>query len=115
MFLPNLTIERNSLINDIVKQNYRTADVFRKYGIEYCCGGRWPMETVCMTKGLEFEQLKKELLDAGHTVQLPPSLPFDTWSVDFLINYLTNIHHHFLKTTLSGTEAILKDFFRWPR
>jgi regulator of cell morphogenesis and NO signaling len=68
------------------------------------------MDTVCMTKGLEFEQLKKELLEAGQTVQLPSSLPFHTWSVDFLINYLINIHHHFLKTTLSGTEAILKDF-----
>lgn len=97
-------------VNDIVKQNYRTADVFRKYGIEYCCGGKWPLETVCMTKGLEFEQLKKELLDSSRSIELPPSLPYNDWPIDFLINYITHIHHHYLKESLPGTEAILKDF-----
>jgi regulator of cell morphogenesis and NO signaling len=110
MFLPGIAIEKNTSVNDIVKQNYRTADVFRKYGIEYCCGGKWPIETVCMTKGLEFEQLKKELLDCSRSVQLPPSLPYNDWPIDFLINYIVHIHHHYLKESLPGTEVILKDF-----
>jgi regulator of cell morphogenesis and NO signaling len=110
MFLPGIAIEKSTSVNEIVKQNYRTADVFRKYGIEYCCGGKWPIETVCMTKGLEFEQLKKELLESSRSVQLPQSLPYNDWPIDFLINYIIHIHHHYLKESLPGTEAILKDF-----
>ncbi|MES1222143.1 MAG: DUF542 domain-containing protein [Bacteroidota bacterium] len=110
MFLSDLIVERNTVVSDVVKQNHRTADVFRKYEIEYCCGGRWPIDTVCMTKGLEFEQLKQELIDAARTMQLPASLPFKDWSVDFLINYIINIHHYYLKNTLADTELILKDF-----
>jgi regulator of cell morphogenesis and NO signaling len=110
MFLPSVTIDENSLISDIVKQNHRTAGIFRKHGIAYCCGGGWRLETACLMKGLEFEKVKRELSKASHTLELPGELPFTTWSVDFLINYITNIHHHYLKTTLPETEVILKDF-----
>jgi regulator of cell morphogenesis and NO signaling len=110
MFLPSAVIEKNSLVNDIVKQNHRTADVFRKYGIEYCCGGRWPIESVCMTKGLEFEELKKELLNACQIIVLPASLPFNEWPIDFLTSYIINIHHHYLRTALPDTEIILEKF-----
>ena len=61
MLLYKPVIDRNSFVNDIVKQHHHTADIFRKYGIEYCCGGKWPLETVCLSKGIEFDQLRKEL------------------------------------------------------
>ena len=110
MFLPGVAIERNTLIHAIVKQNHRSADVFRKYGIEYCCGGRWPIETVCIAKGLDYEEIKSELLNTCNTIQLPSSLPNQEWPVDFLINYIIHIHHYYLKTSLPETEVIFRNF-----
>jgi len=110
MFLPGVAIERNTLIHDIVKQNHRSADVFRKYGIEYCCGGRWPIETVCIAKGLDYEEIKSELLNTCNTIQLPSSLPYEEWPIDFLINYIIHIHHYYLKTSLPETEVIFRNF-----
>ncbi len=110
MLLQKTTIERQSVVNTIVKENHHTAVVFRKYGIEYCCGGKWPLETVCMMKGLEFHQLKKELELASRIVQLPPALDFEKWSIDFLTSYIVNIHHQFLKDTLPETGSILAHF-----
>jgi regulator of cell morphogenesis and NO signaling len=110
MLLQKIVIERNAVINDIVKQNHHTATVFRKYGIEYCCGGKWPLEIVCMTKGLEFEQLKKELELASRVIQLPPMLAFEKWNMDFLTNYIINVHHQYLKDTMPDTGEILKHF-----
>jgi len=110
MFLHKIAIGQNSFVNDIVRQHHRTADVFRKYGIEYCCGGKWPLDTVCMTIGIEFSQLQKELEDVCRVVQLPPAIAFDTWDTDFLISYIKNVHHQYLKKTLPGTEEIIKHF-----
>ncbi|MES1218789.1 MAG: DUF542 domain-containing protein [Bacteroidota bacterium] len=109
MFLQSIVIDKNSSVSDIVKQDHRTADVFRKYGIEYCCGGRWPIETACMIKGLEFDTIKKELEIATRVRQLP-MLPFDTWDVDFLTSYIVNIHHYYLKSTLPDTTTLVKHF-----
>jgi regulator of cell morphogenesis and NO signaling len=110
MFLQKIAIERNSFINDIVKQDHHTADVFRKYGIEYCCSAKWPLETICMMKGLEFEQLKKELENASRVIRLPPMLAFDAWNIDFLTSYITHVHHYYLKNTLTDTATIVKHF-----
>jgi regulator of cell morphogenesis and NO signaling len=110
MFLQSLEINEGTTVSEIVTKNYRTADVFRSYGIEYCCGGKWPLRTVCEMKGLEFEQLKKELQNAGQHLKLPSALPFESWPLDFLTSYIINIHHHYLKTTLPVTEEILKKF-----
>src|SRR5580765_574740 len=110
MFLPGSTIEKGSFVNDIVKQNYHAADVFRRYNIEYCCGGRWPLETVCTTRGIDFEQLKKELETAGRIIRLSPGLPYHSWDVDFLTSYIINVHHHYLKTSMPVTGEMIKHF-----
>ncbi len=110
MFLSKLDITPASKVSDIVSQDYRTADVFRKYDIEYCCGGKWPLETVCMMKGLSFEELKNELLLVTRYSNISTSLTYETWDVDFLTNYITNVHHQYLRTTLPATEEILVGF-----
>jgi len=110
MLLYKPVIDRNSFVNDIVRQHHHTADIFRKYGIEYCCGGKWPLETVCLSKGIEFAQLRKELEQACRVVQLPPMIDFDTWNLDFLTNYIVNVHHQYLKKTLADTAEIIAHF-----
>ncbi len=110
MFLSNLDITPATSVSEIVSQDYRTADVFRKYEIEYCCGGKWPLETVCMMKGLSFDDLKKELLLAARYNSISTTLPYDTWDVDFITSYITHVHHQYLRTTLPVTEEILKEF-----
>jgi len=110
MHLRNLTINGNSTVSDIVKHNHHTADVFRRHNIEYCCGGRWPLEVVCDSKGIEFDQLKKELETASRTVQLSPGLSYHTWNVDFLTDYIINVHHYYLRNSLPVTGEIIKLF-----
>ncbi|MES1223357.1 MAG: DUF542 domain-containing protein [Bacteroidota bacterium] len=110
MFLQKSVIGRNSVVSSIVRSDHRTADVFRKYGIEYCCGGKWPLETVCLTKGIEFDQLKKELEDVCRVIQLPPAISFSNWNTDFLTGYIVNVHHQYLKKTMTDTGEIIKQF-----
>jgi regulator of cell morphogenesis and NO signaling len=109
-FLRSFKIDKKSLVNDIVANDYRTADVFHKYDIEFCCGGKWPLETVCMMKGLDVQTVTKELEDAIWTVQLPNTTDYEEWSVDFLADYIINIHHHYLKNVLPGIKNRLRHF-----
>jgi regulator of cell morphogenesis and NO signaling len=112
MFLEKPEIHPNSSVASIVKGNHRTADVFRKHGIEYCCGGNGPLELACLNRGLTFHAVKKELEDAGRHVQLPPFPEYFNWNTDFLINYIVNIHHRFLKNSLPDTGVMINEFAR---
>jgi regulator of cell morphogenesis and NO signaling len=115
MFLKSNHINPSSFVPDIVNQDYRTAAVFRKYGIEYCCGGKWPLETVAMIKGLKLPELIEELEEASLTLQLPLSLPFDKWGIVFLSEYIVHVHHQYLKKALPEIRVLLEEFIREHR
>ena len=48
-------------VQEIVKRDYRTADIFHRHGIKYCCGARFPLVEVCENQGLDFEKITREL------------------------------------------------------
>jgi regulator of cell morphogenesis and NO signaling len=110
MLLSLSHINPSSLVSDIVKQDYRTAEVFRKYGIEYCCGGKWSLGTATLMKGLELPELIQALEGATQNLRLPNYLPFDKWNIAFLADYIVHVHHYYLKKTLPEIKELLDEF-----
>lgn len=110
MFLIPTSIDKNAFVSDIVKQDYRTAVVFKKYDIDFCCGGKWPLGTVCEMKGLNFTALKDELENSIRTIQLSNFTRFAEWDIDFLTEYIVNIHHQYLKDVLPVMGKHLNHF-----
>lgn len=110
MFLKPFEISRKSLVADIVAKDYRTAEVFRKHGIGYCCGGKWPMEIACEMRGIDASAIQAELESAIRTINVSSLLDFADWDIDFLISYLINVHHRYLKKSLPETQKLLKEF-----
>src|SRR6185369_3198792 len=96
--------------SDIVRDDYRTASVFRKYDIDFCCGGKWALGTVCEMKGLDFDLIKEELEDSIRTIQLSNSTAFNNWDIDFLTEYIINVHHQYLRKALPGIKEQLTHF-----
>jgi regulator of cell morphogenesis and NO signaling len=89
-------IDNESYVKDIVAEDYRTSYVFQKYNIDYCCGGKLPLRAICELRGLKTEDIKKELHDSMRVIQLCSSINFSKWSIDFLIDYIINVHHSYI-------------------
>lgn len=112
----NMEIENKALsISGIVRKDYRTADVFKKHGINYCCGGNSTLEEICRLQNLDLNSLQNELEKATNTVVVPASLRFDEWNIDFLVDYIINVHHAYLKHTLPALDQTLEAFVRSHR
>lgn len=110
MFLQPFEIDRKSLVADIVCRDYRAADVFRRYGIGYCCGGKWPLDMACEMQGVDPDKVQEELKAATRTVEVSNQLDFGSWSIDFLVDYIIHVHHAYLQKSLPETQEMLSEF-----
>jgi regulator of cell morphogenesis and NO signaling len=103
-------MDRTQTVRDIVVGDYRTADVFKKWGINYCCGGNLPFEEACNLKQINKSDLEKDLEQATRNVQVPNTIAFDQWPVEFLTDYIVHVHHSYLKTTTQALLPLVESF-----
>jgi len=93
-----------STIKDIVTNDYRTAAVFEKYSLDFCCGGGKTIEQACKEKSVNpavvFEELKNSLSNSPSNESR-----FNEIELDELIDYIVNTHHAYV---LKALPAILK-------
>ena len=83
-------------IGAIVADDYRTAEVFEKYGLDFCCGGKVVLATACKGKGIELAALTREL-DAVRSEPVERSQNYASWELPFLADYIVNAHHAYIK------------------
>lgn len=88
--------EAEETIGELVTKDYRKAQVFKKYGIDFCCGGKKTLSEVSEKKGISLQELKAEL-KAVETQEGGSSISFDKWELDFLSDYITNTHHQYVR------------------
>lgn len=89
-------------VGEIAAQSLAAVRLFEKLGIDYCCGGRRPLEDVCREKGLSAEQVVAELS------QEPGAAGSRDWtkaSLTELIEHIVGTHHEFLKAEMPRLSA----------
>lgn len=91
-------------IGEIVAKDYRKAQVFKKLGIDFCCGGKKTLNEVCDAKGVDMEAVKVELSAAQNVAQTLHD--FDKWHLDFLVDYIINIHHSYVKENIPFIQEL---------
>ncbi|GAA4331929.1 DUF542 domain-containing protein [Flaviaesturariibacter amylovorans] len=106
------SIASDPTVSEIVRADYRTADVFKKWGINYCCGGNLPLAEVCRLQGLDAGSIQSELDNARRMRVLPSSVRFEQWPLPFLIDYITHIHHAYIRETGAALASQLSAFVK---
>ena len=86
-------------IGEMVAGDYRKAEIFRKYGIDYCCGGKKSLEEVCQKKSLNTAVIREELDE----IDLRPEKQeqdFETWPPEILADYILEHHHRYVNEAI---------------
>ena len=103
--------ENDETLGEIAAKDSRKAQVFKKYGLDFCCGGKKTVKEACAEKGLDVTKVEHEL---QHADQLPATrlILYGDWSLDFLAEYIVNTHHSYVRKTLpeiaSYSERVMK-------
>jgi regulator of cell morphogenesis and NO signaling len=105
--LMNNTLEGNPLTVAQLAISYPGAlAIFTRYNIDYCCGGHRSLEDACRRIGIDPEQVRSEIFRASKG---EPSTPFrpESWSSTFLIDYIIQNHHTYVKTAIPDIQFFL--------
>lgn len=103
------TINETDQVVDIVRRYYQTADVFRRWGIDYC-NGRISVAKVCAQKGLLLHSVMEELEASLQLIRQSNGLPYQEWDMDFLTDYIIHVHHGFLRVKIPQIREELEHF-----
>jgi len=90
----------NKTIAEIVSDDISTASVFKKYQLDFCCGGGKTISKACENKNIDVKDVLRDL-ENMHVDNSNPNLNFKDWKLDFLIDYIINIHHTYVKDNVN--------------
>ena len=105
----NLSGEGEETLGEIAVKDLRKAEVFKKYGLDFCCGGKKTVREACADKGIDVTKVEQELQAADKVTSAvtnaAPPMPYNDWSLDFLADYIVNTHHSYVTKSIPDLRA----------
>lgn len=100
-----MKISPESSVGEVVKLNFKTASVFQKNNIDFCCGGGKTISEACTNKGLATDQLIDQLETIAKQIDADSQYINDL-SLEELSTYIIKRHHNYVR---ESTPAIKKN------
>lgn len=105
-----MKVNAESKVGQLVAENYRTADIFKKYGIDFCCGGGKSIEEVCLKKQLDQDELLQELSNILETSSNTLA-DYKNKSTKELVDIIVNRHHAYVAANIPILQEYLKKIY----
>ncbi len=90
-----MNIAKNHIVGEVVAEDYRTASIFKKYNVDFCCNGNKSIDEVCEKKNISPSQLLEEL-NAIARQTANQSVDYQSWPLDLLADYIEKKHHRYV-------------------
>jgi regulator of cell morphogenesis and NO signaling len=91
-----MNIQEDQIIGELVANDYRTASVFKKYNIDFCCQGNRTINDACEAKEIDGKLVVVDL-NALLQSQQPGSIDYQSWPMDLLAEYIEKKHHRYVE------------------
>ncbi|NJO93132.1 MAG: DUF542 domain-containing protein, partial [Chloroflexia bacterium] len=102
-----MEIKLDSRVGDIVKANFKTAQIFDKNNIDFCCEGGISLEEACKKSEIDIEKLIPEL-EVVVMLNDPDSKYIDSLGLDELSDYIVKRHHTYVNENIPFLQQKLE-------
>lgn len=106
----NLLTDR-STVGEIAAEHPASARVFEKHQIDFCCGGKVPLDDACRARGIDPVELRAELARAVAAPE-PGARDWNAAKLADLIGHITGTHHEYLKSELPRLSMLFEKVMR---
>lgn len=106
-------------VAELVASDYRKANVFNQFGIDFCCGGKKSIADVCAEKGIELGELETALALSSAQTSMGIHWDFQQWDTVFLMDFIVQAHHGYVRAQLPrlmrfGEKVVRSHGEKWP-
>jgi regulator of cell morphogenesis and NO signaling len=87
-----------STVGELVAADFRRAEIFERFGIDFCCGGRRLLADACRAAAAD----PTEVIHALETLRRPDVGDDDVtrWPIPRLIDHIVSVHHAYVRSAL---------------
>ena len=96
-----MPVATNKTVRDYAVELPYAPRIFEQLGIDYCCGGKRPLEEVCAENGIAIATVLQQLAKAEVAVREGREAAAKDWSkssVDELLSQILDRHHVYIRT-----------------
>jgi regulator of cell morphogenesis and NO signaling len=90
-----MEIKTDTTIGEVVRLNFKAAQLFEKHQIDFCCGGDKTLGKACSDSGVDFSTLNGEIEELLK-INDPESKYIDGLGMDQLCDYIVSRHHSYV-------------------
>lgn len=101
-----MKITENSIIGDLVAQDYRTASVFKEYSVDFCCNGNRTIANACERKNINPATMIQQLQKATESNN-DVTIDYNSWPIDLLADYIEKKHHRYVEQKILEIKPYL--------
>ena len=94
------TIDTWTTVGELVADRPSRSRVFQKLGIDFCCGGKRPLEDVCREKNLDAQMILDVMLANEQDSNSDDAINPSSLSLTDLCNHIEQTHHAYLREEL---------------
>lgn len=98
-------------IGQYVADDFRTAAIFSKYKIDFCCNGNRTLTEACEKKGIDSEVIKEELNQVLNSSS-NETIDYKSWPLDLLAEYIEKKHHRYVEEKIPVLRQFLDKLCR---
>lgn len=81
-------------VGQYVEENFRTAAIFKKHNINFCCQSGKGLEEVCKEKNIDYQDIIQEI--EGVVYSSSEERNMDTYPIDLLVDYIEKTYHNYI-------------------
>lgn len=101
-----MILSKEQTIGEVVANDFRTAPIFEKYGLDFCCGGNQSIEAACDQTGTDVESVLAALKQIEG--ENKSNIDYNSWPIDLLADYIEKTHHRYVSQQIPLLQAYLE-------
>src|SRR5690554_4753055 len=106
-----MNINNQRVVGEIVAENYKTAAIFKRYNIDFCCNGNRTIAAATKNKEIDEEKLLGELNEVMEQ-KVEGEIDFKAFPIDLLADYVEKTHHRYIEQRIPEITPFLSKVAR---